>query len=687
MAWLDTEIGCCHPGCSKPLFDDLERTSWAIMGAVVLGAHVTTDCEEIDLHALVLQAWECAFGCSRVCYLSGPLTTGQRHIERLRAGDESPEGKKAVFRANSEALIKAAERLRVEQSAIIVEPASLNVASWRQDDYLQLWESLIQRHIRLILFMPGWEYSLGCVKEFARAVEHDVRTETVSGSLITAEDGIALITSACDNLRADDAEGRLVQLVDDLESARRRLRSRVREATHIRPELRKDASLDLMAEQGFNVAQFVSFAPAAGQPAQEYSRVAGEARNHQFADPKAAIEAVLARSADRTVNVRSFEPFNSQSREFVYGIATVEKALETVHRLTSEGLNTIVNETVDINDGGVSGVLMGDVLEFAPDATPRCVEQPGTASLPRGWGRELLTSVYRFPVELAVPLGSRLEFSLHPKPRGWKQTNILVWEFEEHPHIEAQPELTWPNHFSRMIGDKVFGLLVAHHIGLPVPFTTVINRRVAPFSFGMPTGLGETWIRTAPVEQVPGKFTTSRGWSDPFELLHREDANHEAIASVLSQDGVRPAYSGALIVGLYGQVIVEGKRGEGETLMQGKALPESIPDQIAADVRGLFARAHEALGPVRLEWVHDGHRAWVVQLHRGATETTRTQIVGGEASRWIEFEPSRGLEALRAIMAEFPADAGLLLKGKVGLTSHIADVIRKARVPARMETA
>jgi hypothetical protein len=384
--------------------------------------------------------------------------------------------------------------------------------------------------------------------------------------------------------------------------------------------------------------------------------------------------------------VRSYEPYSSQSREFIYGLTDVSLAIGAVERLTAEGLYTIINETVDIHDGGVSGVLMGNVLEFAPDATPRCVETPGTASLPRGWGRELLATVYRFPVELAVPLGSRLEFSLHPKPRGWKQTNILVWEFEEHPHIEAQPELTWPNHFSRMLGDKVFGLLVAHHIGLPVPMTTVINRRVAPFTFGLSTGSGETWIRTAPVEQMPGKFTTLRGWSDPYEILHREDPTHEAIASVISQEGVKPVYSGALIVGTGGRLIVEGKRGEGETLMLGRTLPEKIPSPIAADVRALFAHAQAALGPVRLEWVHDGRRAWVVQLHRGATESSQTQITGGEASRWIAFEPSQGLEALRAQLAELPEDSGLLLKGRVGLTSHIADVIRKARVPARMES-
>ncbi|HMG47895.1 MAG TPA: hypothetical protein VK614_10595 [Allosphingosinicella sp.] len=639
-----------------------------------------------SLHSIILEAWSCAFAGSPVAYLSGPITTGLRHIERIRGSDDSRVSKQAVIRENSEALIETAKKLRAVRNDIIVEPASLKVEEWSQADYLILWEQFIERHVRLILFMPDWEHSFGCATEFARAVEHDVRAETVSGSLITPEDGIALIGTACEELRRHDADGKLLGLAEELDSVIRRLeRAVVPRATIGRGELRKDISLDHLADRGFNVAQFVSFSPLADAPKQEYSRLAGEVRNYRFHTPAEAIEAVVARSVDGTINVRSFEPSNARSREFIYGIADPQLALGHVERLTKEGLHTIVNETVDIHDGGVSGVLMGNVLEFAPDATPRCVEEPGTASLPRGWGRELLSTVYRFPIELAVPLGSRLEFSLHPKPRGWKQTNILVWEFEEHPHVEAHPELTWPNIFSRMLGDKVFGLLVAHHIGLPVPMTTVINRRVGPFSFGRTTDSGETWIRTAPVEQVPGKFTTLRGWTDPYEILHREDPGHEAIASVLSQDGVKPVYSGALIVGSRRRVILEGKRGEGESLMQGRALPERIPARIAADIRALFAHAAAALGPVRLEWVHDGSRAWVVQLHRGATETSKTQITAGEADQWIPFAPARGLEALRDQLAHLPSGAGLILKGRVGLTSHIADVIRKANVPARME--
>ena len=631
-----------------------------------------------------MEAWDCAFAGTRVAYLSGPITTGHRQVARLRGGDEEAGGKSAIIAVNSAALVETAKQLRAERSLTVVEPASLNVEGWSQADYLALWEAFIERHARLIIFMPGWEYSIGCAIEFARAVLHDIRTESVSGSLITTEDGIALLVAARDNLRRDDAGGALTDLAKRIDEVVIRLTALLRPMQAASEELRKDASLDYLAEQGMNVAQFVSFAPNDGKPKQAYSRIAGRAPNMAFADLREAVEHLLHTSSDQSVNVRSYEPFNPQSREFIYGITDPGVAIAAVERLTAEGLHTIVNETVDINDGGVSGVLMGNVLEFAPDDTPRCVEKPGTASLPRGWGRELLSTVYGFPIELDVPLASRLEFSIHPKPRGWKQTNILTWEYSEQDYVAATPILAWPNNFSKLVGDKVFGLLVAHHLGLDVPYTTVINRRIAPFSFGRHTDCHETWIRTAPVEQVPGKFTTHRGWIDPYSLLAREDPQGDAICSVLSQQGVKPEYSGALIVDAIGGVVIEGKRGEGESLMLGTSSPETLPPEVEAEVLRIFELAQAALGPVRLEWVFDGTRAWVVQLHRGATESDSVNLTQGDAAEWIEFEVGDGLEALRLAVADLNPGEGLLLKGRVGLTSHIADVIRKAKVPARM---
>src|SRR5438046_548089 len=137
----------------------------------------------------------------------------------------------------------------------------------------------------------------------------------------------------------------------------------------------KDAILDALAHQA-NVAEFVSFGPNLQQ---RYAWIRGYRENHPFPSPKMAIEAILTRSSEQSVNIRSFAPDNPKSREFIYGKTDAETVLSELRRLASQGLYTIVNETIDVNDGGVSGVAYGDVVEFAPGDTPRCVEKPGTA--------------------------------------------------------------------------------------------------------------------------------------------------------------------------------------------------------------------------------------------------------------------------------------------------------------------
>lgn len=637
------------------------------------------------IHDAILQAWECAFGNSPIVYLSGPISTGLRNVERLRLKGGT-QTKSAMIEANTKEVRAVATRLRRELGQTVVEPASLKIAEWSQPDYLLLWQSLIGRYVKLVMFMPGWEYSVGCATEYTWALKHGVRTESVTGSAIAIDDALMLLNAACENILSNGGSDnielvilakKLTAIIDQLESERRPRSGVVSEI------LRKDASLDLLATT-MNVAQFVSFTPSNSKPNQAFSRIAGEGANRRFSDALTAIEALLRASSESSINVRSYEPSSPQSREFIYGLRSAYDALSAVERLSREGLHTIVNETIDVKDGGVSGVLMGDVLEFAPDDTPRCVEKPGTASLPRGWGRQLLSSVYGFPIDLDVPLASRLEFSIHPRPRGWKQSNILAWEFSEQDYVSAKAQPRWPNKFSKLVGDKVFGLLVAHHVGLPVPFTTVINRRVAPFSFGVPTHSGETWIRTAPFEQVPGKFTTHHGWLDPFKLMAAEDSVGDTLTSILSQQGVKQIYSGALIMGRHGQLIVEGKRGGGESLMLGTSIPELLPDNIEAEVRALYARAEASLGVVRFEWVHDGDHAWIVQLHAGATDTTLEYITSKSAKRWQTFDVREGLEALREALHTLPEGTGIMLSGRVGLTSHFADVLRRANVPARM---
>jgi hypothetical protein len=446
----------------------------------------------------------------------------------------------------------------------------------------------------------------------------------------------------------------------------------------------KDAVLAALAERA-NIAQFVSFSPNLEQ---RHSRVHGFAPDHAFPGLSEAASELLVRTAELSVNVRSFQPQSPKSREFVYGLTSVADIVANVSRLAGQGLYTILNETIDIHDGGVSGVAIGDVVEFAPDDTPRCVEKPGTASLSKSLAVQVLQTVYGFRPALEFSPNTRVEFSLHPIRRGVRNEHTIIWELEEVSADHLAPEIRWPNRFSQAMGDKAYGLLIAHLSGLRVPRSTVIGRSIPPFSFGVPTGTQETWIRTCPRTQTPGKFTTKRGWIDPYQLLHIEDPDATAIASVIAQEGVDAQYSGAALgrdatPNVSANALIEGTAGYGDEFMVGRKARIPLPDDVVDRVSKTYRRAAQVLGPVRFEWVADESDVWIVQLHRGASESFGTTIVAGNPSRYRDFDVREGLEALRSVIDSVSGtDEGIALVGEVGITSHFGDVLRKARVPS-----
>jgi len=446
----------------------------------------------------------------------------------------------------------------------------------------------------------------------------------------------------------------------------------------------KDDVLDRLALTA-NVAQFISFS-SGSDPAIRHTRIHDPPSGRAFPSLEAAIQALLDRCVDPSVNVRSFLPDQPKANEFLYGLRDVDHAAATVRRLASQGLFTIVNETIDVNDGGVSGVAYAGLMEFAPGDTPRCVEKPGTATLPRPLGLRVLETIYGFRPALDYEDRFRVEFSVHPLKRGVRHDHTVVWEMEPAEPILLDAIISWPNRFSRLIGDKAFGLLIADTLGFPVPTTTVVSRGVGPFRIGRPTGSAEIWIRTCPIEQIPGRFTTRRGWLDPFELLASEDPDGVTIASVLAQEGVEARYAGATLAGGDADIIVEGTKGTGEEFMQGQVGPETLPSAIVSDVLAMYREVASCLGPVRFEWAHDGSTCWILQLHHGGTETTGRVIYPGEFSVEHRFPVEHGLEALRTLVGRLQGTGeGIVLEGLVGVTSHFGDVLRRARVSSRIE--
>jgi hypothetical protein len=624
-------------------------------------------------------------------YVSVPITSGRRFLEWYSSFQErsgQTENYQAghlnhVIAPNRSAAAALVKRAR-EISSVVIDPTAVDhIEGWTQGDFRTAWARVIEEFARTVMFADGWEFSNGCSYEFLIAKKAGLQALDESLRPIDLQTGLSMIRRATDELLSG---GLAVEFLRGIERDLASLAENPVPVTDLEWPVEnktfKDSVLDSLANHG-NVAQFVSFSPRLEL---RYSRIVGHDPNAALSSLSAAVGVLLDASAEHSVNVRSYHPEHPKSREFIYGLRDVGAVEDAVRRLAREGLYTIVNETIDVNDGGVSGVALGDVMEFAPGDTPRCVEKPGALSLPRSVGMSMLQRVYSFAP--SFPAGHwRLEFSIHPLPRGYRQGHTILWEAEHGSSTQPAPNVRWPNRFSRFLGDKAFGLLLADCLGFPVPSTVVISRLVAPFVFGRSTGTGETWLRTCPKEPVPGKFVTQRGWADPFKLLEKEDPEQDALASVLSQEGVRAVTSGASIGSTEGPPIIEGVKGLGTEFMLGQKAAESLPPETVGAVKELIENVVRVVGgTIKLEWAFDGELVWILQMQQIERATEDSIIVPGEPKCFRRFDVARGIDHFR----EFVADAqrsgdGVILAGGIGITSHFGDILRRSGVPSRVE--
>lgn len=455
---------------------------------------------------------------------------------------------------------------------------------------------------------------------------------------------------------------------------------------------RKDEMLNSIVEQGGNVAQFVSYAPDGSQ---RFARVRGAAPFHRFANMHEAVSAILKTGAPY-VNIRSFRPEKPDGNPFFMGrkgFETPEKVAEKARELIAQGFHVIVNEEIDVGDGGFSGGLLGNVAEFATRDIPRCVEKPGCAVLPRLTTLHMARIIYNHRINIPYDRNHRVEFSVHPGPVGYARQHQIIWQIERTDRGSDIPEPIphWPNRVSEDMGDKAYGLLMAHVYNFLVPRTKVVGRVIPPFEFGIATESPEPcWRRTCPKVQQPGFYTTKHGQVDPFALMQQEDPDATRIAAMIFQDDIEAMYSGAAITDAVGNVIIEGKAGHGDDFMVGAGAPDAnMPEHVVDAIRNIWEKACAVFGSVRFEWCYDKTgTVWIVQFHTGKSATIGTVIYPGEPIRFEVFDVSLGLEALRVLIERARKENfGITVRGNIGITSHFGDVLRRAKVSSRLERA
>jgi hypothetical protein len=138
-------------------------------------------------------------------YVSGPISTGIRFndwIARLPSSI-APESdayaielRQQVMRPNESAILKFAARLESRGISPVVEPASLSVQGWQQNDYHHFWTSVLDRFIKSVFVVDGWQFSIGCAIEVQWAIAHDVSVRSENETLLATLDCSSLLSDA-----------------------------------------------------------------------------------------------------------------------------------------------------------------------------------------------------------------------------------------------------------------------------------------------------------------------------------------------------------------------------------------------------------------------------------------------------------------------------------------------------------
>lgn len=664
----------------------------------------------------LVEQLSCVIDDKSATYVSIPISSGKKFVDWyksvgknfLKKGDDlyRSEHYKSVIKENTSAATNKLREIKSRIDAPIIDPTKLEFIEWEQDEYRYYWGKVIEKYAKQAIFCDGWEYSDGCSFEFLKSIELNIECLDQNLEMISLENALKMLDASILEMRGSDLNTDYIERVfKSLSSLNERKRVRLftstNETSNIkkadkRQGLFKDEILNGLAWSG-NIAQFVSFRPDNDQKCQQtYCRIYGFEPNHIFESPKQAISRLILNSPEKKINIRSYLPEDSKGYPLIYGITDVEAALSKVNELTSKGLFTIVNETIDIEDGGVSGVCISDLIEFSPKDTPKCVDKPGVCRLPKSIGVELLSKVYGFRPKISFDPNYRIEFSIHPQRVGFLKEHTIIWELEYVKAKKSAFSIDWPNNFSKFIGDKAFGLLLADTLDVPVPKTCVIPRNVAPFFFGQPVGTFENWIRTCPEIPEPGYYTTKFGWEDPFELIKEQDNEYTKtkIQSILSQENVNPLWSGALLPGKNNDIpFIQGVDGRGDRFMIGAKYKE-LPSDVKKSVAELYKKIVKEIGPVKIEWVFDGKQTWCIQMHKTKHVQSDENIIVQSKNKKTkyhnfsidsEINTKEQLDELRKLIKIIDTEfMGISLIGDIGVTSHFGDILRKENIPSKI---
>lgn len=155
---------------------------------------------------LLLEALDTVLrGDREATYVSTPITTGERFV-RWRCSLSKPvsehdplyqAGLAKVIEANVEHARPIVDRIARSRPGHVIDPTRLgSVNGWTQYDFHTFWTEVISRYAATVIFVDGWQFSTGCVLEFAAAVRAGRRILDERLKPLPPDDGLALVRAA-----------------------------------------------------------------------------------------------------------------------------------------------------------------------------------------------------------------------------------------------------------------------------------------------------------------------------------------------------------------------------------------------------------------------------------------------------------------------------------------------------------
>lgn len=445
--------------------------------------------------------------------------------------------------------------------------------------------------------------------------------------------------------------------------------------------MKKDSVLKKLSKE-WDVANFVSVSPMGEVRASNLSLLTE--------DLETDLKRILEESPRHLVNVRSFcTDAENIKTEFVLGLGDIGDILRQVEKNCENGLYSIVNENIDPCDGGVSGVLHGDIIEFVTNGTPRDVEKgEKVISLGKAIGIKMLEQYYDVDLERlrSLPMNSRIEFAITRDKR------LLVWEVKQLPNqglARKKMDLNVDSLFVETIREKVFGLLLVNALRLNVVESTVVNSIGNTVSFGKKvqgeSELDTVIYRASPSRFSPGEFDNSES-SINVDIVERiKELEERDGITYLAQKKLNTKLVGG-VISSKGRRLVEFSDGNGQDFMLGKAIPIEYQGDdlglIVSQVDYICSRIESLVGnSFKLELIVDEFETvYVAQFN--VINDVQQQIVISKEEREnaLEVDVKEETPLSLANRLEYLEVRGkqvdlVVFKGNIGHTSHFCDVV------------